>query len=579
MVQEQSADIITPISKPASKPQANAAILYTASDFRTSGEKLMGRNAASEGFLQGFVKHANVNDFYCYAHQRSTFNDFSQRVQQMAAQNPVTCRWVSPLNIHALAEPGCFFTPDPNISRYAWIRRQGNQRAYSLCGITHTISSQGSIDLITSLISAPTQRWDTLICTSRVVKKSIEHLLGEWGAYLAERFGATTAIQPRLQLPVIPLGIDCSQFDLAGTEPEIRHKWRDKLGIGEDDIVFLFVGRLSFHAKAHPTPMYIALENAARQTGRKVHLIQSGWFANDSIANAFKEGADALCPSINMIYLDGRQPDIRKEIWFAADVFTSLSDNIQETFGLTPIEAMAAGLPVVVTDWDGYRDTVRHGVDGFTVPTMAPPPGFARDLALRFEMDIDNYDIYIGNTSHTVSVDIAATSRAYAALMDDAELRQRMGEAGKKRAKDVYDWKHVIAAYMDLWQELAILRQNVDEVVRKAPDRPANPSRDDPFSFFSSYPTTTIRADDHICLLQEAPLAYYQTISRLLLHNYGYHAPEALCQHLVQTIAATENATVSALLATIVPAQHTIATRALLEMAKIGLISIGSHNK
>ena len=47
------------------------------------------------------------------------------------------------------------------------------------------------------------------------------------------------------------------------------------------------------------------------------------------------------------------------ELWAAADVFLSLVDNIQETFGITPLEAMAAGLPVVASDWDGYRYTMR----------------------------------------------------------------------------------------------------------------------------------------------------------------------------------------------------------------------------
>ena len=65
------------------------------------------------------------------------------------------------------------------------------------------------------------------------------------------------------------------------------------------------------------------------------------------------------------------------------DIFCSLSDNIQETFGITPIEAMSAGLPVVVSDWDGYRDTVRDGIDGFRVPTQMPPPGYGDELALR----------------------------------------------------------------------------------------------------------------------------------------------------------------------------------------------------
>ena len=45
----------------------------------------------------------------------------------------------------------------------------------------------------------------------------------------------------------------------------------------------------------------------------------------------------------------------------------SLSDNIQETFGLTPLEAMASGIPVIVSDWDGYRSTVRDNKDGFRI--------------------------------------------------------------------------------------------------------------------------------------------------------------------------------------------------------------------
>jgi glycosyltransferase involved in cell wall biosynthesis len=52
-----------------------------------------------------------------------------------------------------------------------------------------------------------------------------------------------------------------------------------------------------------------------------------------------------------------------------------LSDNIQETFGIVPIEAMAAGLPVVVLDWDGYKNTVRDGIDGFRVPTLMSGAG------------------------------------------------------------------------------------------------------------------------------------------------------------------------------------------------------------
>ena len=83
----------------------------------------------------------------------------------------------------------------------------------------------------------------------------------------------------------------------------------------------------------------------------------------------------------------------RKIAWSSADIFSSLSDNFQETFGITPIEAMASGLPVVVSDWDGYRDSVRHGVEGYLVPTSMPQNGLGADLALRHALSIDNYDL------------------------------------------------------------------------------------------------------------------------------------------------------------------------------------------
>lgn len=66
----------------------------------------------------------------------------------------------------------------------------------------------------------------------------------------------------------------------------------------------------------------------------------------------------------------------------AADVFVSPVDNLQETFGQSVIEAFAAGLPVIASDFDGYKDTVddqvgrrvttRLGVDWSQVSELGP---------------------------------------------------------------------------------------------------------------------------------------------------------------------------------------------------------------
>jgi hypothetical protein len=57
------------------------------------------------------------------------------------------------------------------------------------------------------------------------------------------------------------------------------------------------------------------------------------WLASDASAGLF-------CPSVRCLFVDGRDAVARERAWAATDVFTSLVDNFQETFGLTPIEAM-----------------------------------------------------------------------------------------------------------------------------------------------------------------------------------------------------------------------------------------------
>jgi glycosyltransferase involved in cell wall biosynthesis len=157
--------------------------------------------------------------------------------------------------------------------------------------------------------------------------------------------------------------------------------------------------------------------------------------------------------------VDGRPADTRFSIWSAADIFLSFSDNIQETFGLTPVEAMAAGLPAVVTDWDGYRDTIAHGVDGFRIPTIAPRAGLGRDLAYHHANGWMGYELYLVSASLMTSMDHRAAVEALTALVMDPDLRRRMGEAGRRRAYAEFNWSVIIPQYQAFWGELAARRQ------------------------------------------------------------------------------------------------------------------------
>ena len=507
----------------------NAAILYHPEGYDTSRGKLMGRHAAGEGFLRGFVQHAGVDRFFACTETEEHFQQFQAVLTQLGSKTPA--HWVPEARPEQLAEAGAIFFPGPDLGKLAWKRNGRDPVAYSLTGVTHTICTHRVMDSIGELLTAPVQEWDALICTSPAVKQGVDNILADYAQYLAERFGAPP-VRARAQLPVIPLGVDCDALEPGPGTKKSRRELRQRLKISRDELVVLFFGRLSYHAKAHPLPMYVALEAASRATGKKIVLIQAGWFANEPIRRAFEQGAQTACPSVRSLYVDGRKAEFRKGIWHAADIFCSLSDNVQETFGLTPVEAMAAGLPVVASDWDGYRGTVQHDVTGLLVPTLMPAPGSGANLAYRHHAGRDNYDQYIGYVSQSIAVDIGETARAFSTLIGNPELRRDMGEKGKARARSLFDWRVIVNQYQELWADLSARRR---AAAANPPAARSSPLRGDPFTVFNHYSTRVLDERTRVTVAFPAPLETFNKLAALGMNSFarGTFMPAEAIQALI----------------------------------------------
>src|SRR5262249_48546986 len=134
---------------------------------------------------------------------------------------------------------------------------------------------------------------------------------------------------------------------------------------------------------------------------------------------------------------------------------------------------------------DGYRDTVRDGVDGFRIPTLLAPASCGGELAQRYDLGTDSYDRYVGHVSQCTAVDVQECAQAYGRLIENAALRRSMGEAARRRAEECFDWRVIIAAYQELWQELAARRQPALPKPRRTGT--ANPLREDPLTLFGGY--------------------------------------------------------------------------------------------
>jgi glycosyltransferase involved in cell wall biosynthesis len=456
---------------------------------------LMGRQVAGKEFLDAYLAHGRWDTLTAVVSSRGRADPLvrlcrehpSSRARQRRLRVVEESGFLAPGGAAARV----LHLPHPPDGRFAWARHAAGA-AFALSGVTHTLASAGAANALCELVAAPFEPFDALVCTSRAVADMVRAVTGSYCDYLGERFGGNPAL--RLRLETIPLGVNPEKF--RPPAPEERTARRRALGVADDEVMVLSVGRLSHHAKAHPFPVFHAADQAARRTGRKVHLVMAGWAASPAIAEAFRGGARYFAPAARVSFADGQDPAVRAGVWPAADVFVSLPDNVQETFGLVVVEAMASGLPVVGSDWDGYRDLVADGETGLLVPTRMVRGATAGSTG-RLLFGGVNYDHFLAEVSQAAAVDPAAAADAMTRLVADDGLRRRMGEAGRRRAVERFAWEHVVRAYESLWAE------QQRELAKGSPAAPPGPVRyPAPERSFAGYPTawlddaSTVRAAD-----------------------------------------------------------------------------------
>jgi hypothetical protein len=257
----------------------------------------------------------------------------------------------------------------------------------------------------------------------------------------------------------------------------------------------------------------------------------------------------------------------------AADLFTFPIDNIQETFGLAPIEAMAAGLPVVASDWNGLAESVVNGETGFRVHVAMARPGSGLQIAADYAGGAVSYMEYLRSVHQRVAVDVRALAEGIGALAADPMLRSRMGQAARERARAVYDWSVVVPQLEDLWAEQAAQLEAADRRLPAKPtgDRPPHP---EPFSQYQAYPSRPISSHDTLELakdLDESQLAAFGRVTGATPDDLP--GKPGLLSTILRAIRVTDALTVSALSRLIgVPVDE--AEAAILWLAKFDLLAI-----
>ncbi|MEM2445721.1 MAG: glycosyltransferase family 4 protein [Candidatus Bathyarchaeia archaeon] len=209
---------------------------------------------------------------------------------------------------------------------------------------------------------------------------------------------------------IVSVGVDVHAFSPDRFSPADREAMRRRWGLSSDVVVVTMVARL-----IAPKGVREFLQVAERLNGKARFVLIGEPDPGNPDSLSWEDIQDYIRRGV--VLAPGWQKDVAS--WLAiTDVFVLPS--YREGTPVTVLEAMAMGLPVVATDVPGCREAVVQGETGFLVPPR----------------DADNL------------------TRAIQQLVEDSELRHRMGQAGRRRAVECFAVERIVERYLNLYEEL-----------------------------------------------------------------------------------------------------------------------------
>ena len=224
------------------------------------------------------------------------------------------------------------------------------------------------------------------------------------------RFLREVRLSPPERIRVVHYGIDAEGW---ARHAPVRAEARTTFGVSEGEIVIGVAARL-IEGKGHPT-LLRAVGRAVTDDGVPFTLLIAG---DGSERDQLEALAREVCPPDRVRFL-GFIDDVPGFL-AACDLVAFPTDGHGEGFGLTALEAMAAGRPVVASDFASLPEVVEDGRTGLLVPPS--------------------------------SVD--ALRRALVQLGLDAGAREEMGIRGAARARDVFGLDKMASCTLDVYEEV-----------------------------------------------------------------------------------------------------------------------------
>lgn len=321
------------------------------------------------------------------------------------------------------------------------VRDRFAERPFPITATCHTTSYYDMLVSLSWLWLAPTP-YDGIACISRACRNAVEGMLRESARQLHPEWADGDL---PVRLSVIHHGVDTERF-----RPRDSVEARELLGLPKDAWIALYAGRVSLADKMDLGPLLRAFRRVADGHPKALLVIAGEDTYGDTVP--LMQGLAAEFGIAEKVLWWGKYArETAPLLYNAANVFVSPSDNLQETFGNTVLEAMASGTPVIAADWDGYRDIVVDGETGFLIPTY-----WTRcDEGISATSAFTNWKQDHLLLAQSVVLDVDRLAERMRWVMDHPAESMRLAENGRLRVLEQFAWPVIMSKYEAFWESLA----------------------------------------------------------------------------------------------------------------------------
>jgi len=414
----------------------------------SSGGILVGRRVANVSFLSALMDYAGSIRLCFVVGERSEVRNIQAMSEGIPSGIEVTtCNLLDLPHVMAQGQLDVLHFTDvtERMATTIQLRNRYARAPLPITGQIHSLSYPVSMRTYLHLFLANPRAEDGIFCSTVAGRDVVKHCTADVVDRISRR-GVENQPLP-WSLPVVPLGIDVGSLQ-TGDGAAMRRELR----IEERAFVFLTIGRFTEYDKMDLYPVVQAF--ASFLEGRPAnaepcYLVLAGASQGTETARMVQIWARMLQVDQWLVLRVDFPDEEKASLLAAADVFVSMTDNPQETYGLSVVEAMAAGLPVIVSDFNGYKDTVTDEVGIRVTTRWNVDMEYLSDVApLLYERPLH---LFLGQG---VEVDLVELEQAFRKMCNEPQTRRAMSMAAKQRAEQLYDWSAVIPQYFAAWETL-----------------------------------------------------------------------------------------------------------------------------